>query len=498
MRVPLHLPRDRGRAPSRGPARGSAAAAAVARSLFAVGALQAASTCGLWASAVSFAALGGPTATATANAVEQRGLASRPPAARPARRHARRRGVLRRSDSDAKTLRRRSALQLPGGEPGGGRGRGRDAAEGLGPGAAAEAEERGLWRRPRGGRRVWRALLVFLAVMALIPTALPSAAMTLTSTAPELATVPQVLSFDTVAKFCFAGGAGCCISHASATPLDVVKTRQQYDPLRYRHQSTGQPLSVLATGLQIMREEGPGMLLQGLGATAVGYLVQGGLKYSLWEIFKVCLGYGVASGGWRIFVLVVAAFGADLFASLALCPFERSRIRLVSDPNFATGPLPAFLRLLREDGIIGGLYGEGMVATLLKQQAYTIAKLTTFTVVLEALASSLWLAASPRLLLTVVSSLLAGFVAAIVSQPFDTLQVSTSVCGSSDPSIRLGCPVDFDSEGDSLGPPTALSIARALGLKGLFKGWRARLLQVEVIVVSQLIIYDCIKNSVGL
>ena len=39
---------------------------------------------------------------------------------------------------------------------------------------------------------------------------------------------------------------------------------------------------------------------------------------------------------------------------------------------------------------------------------------------------------------------------------------------------------------------------KEIGFKGLFKGTKARLLHVGVIVVSQLLVYDIIKASLGL
>jgi len=43
-----------------------------------------------------------------------------------------------------------------------------------------------------------------------------------------------------------------------------------------------------------------------------------------------------------------------------------------------------------------------------------------------------------------------------------------------------------------------LRMAQLLGWGGLFSGWKARLLQVEIIVVTQLLIYDGLKQAIGL
>jgi len=310
-----------------------------------------------------------------------------------------------------------------------------------------------------------------------------------TAVAMASLTLEGPLHWTTIGKFFLAGGTGCCLSHAAATPFDVVKTRQQSDPERYVHHRTGQPLGVVGTGMQIAKEEGFGMLLQGMRTTFVGYLLQGATKYGLWEVFKAELGYGRAAGCSKVLILVAAALVAEIFASLVLCPFERMRIRLVADPNFAQGMVPAIRRMLREDGFVGALYGEGLGATLIKQIAYTVAKLTVFVLIFEALKGVLPYEV-PRFVVTLISSMVAGFVAGIASQPGDTLQI----CTSTDSSLRDVCPVDVETGA----PPGLLKLARTLGWQALFTGWRARLLHVEVIVVSQLLIYDAILHAMGL
>lgn len=76
---------------------------------------------------------------------------------------------------------------------------------------------------------------------------------------------------------CFLCGLGdnpkCAVSQIA---IDVVKTRIQIDPALSRH-------SMLAAGRKIVAAEGSRGLLTGFGPTAVGYLVQGGAKFSGYE-----------------------------------------------------------------------------------------------------------------------------------------------------------------------------------------------------------------------
>ncbi|CAE8594754.1 unnamed protein product [Polarella glacialis] len=107
-------------------------------------------------------------------------------------------------------------------------------------------------------------------------------------------------------------------------------------------------------------------------------------------------------------------------------------MRLVTEPGYAPGLVPALQRLLRERGLLGGLFGEGLGPTLVKMTAYTTAQLTTFSLASEFFSGQLPLDA-PRLLATLPAALLAGFVASIASQPGDTLQTCTSADGGGGP-----------------------------------------------------------------
>lgn len=87
------------------------------------------------------------------------------------------------------------------------------------------------------------------------------------------------------AKLFLAGSACACLSHAGATPIDVLKTRLQTDPGHYS--------GLLDAAWKVTRAEGPGMLLQGLGPTAAGYATHGARR-------RRCGGGGQRGGGGRV------------------------------------------------------------------------------------------------------------------------------------------------------------------------------------------------------
>ena len=77
-----------------------------------------------------------------------------------------------------------------------------------------------------------------------------------------------------------AGGICCSITHGALTPVDVVKTRIQLDPVTYNKGMIG------GFG-QVISKEGAGALLTGLGPTAQGYFIQGWFKFGGVEYFKI-------------------------------------------------------------------------------------------------------------------------------------------------------------------------------------------------------------------
>ena len=140
----------------------------------------------------------------------------------------------------------------------------------------------------------------------------------------------------TVLKYSTAGAVGCIISHSGAVPLDVIKTRVQLDPEKFAGKSTMESAETLVA------EEGVGVLLGGLGSTALGYSVHGALKYGGFEYLKYAMvhhGGGVDGGSHlamfavdhRLPALMIAGMTAEFFASMLLCPLEQTRIKMVSD-----------------------------------------------------------------------------------------------------------------------------------------------------------------------
>merc|ERR1711957_769456 len=81
-------------------------------------------------------------------------------------------------------------------------------------------------------------------------------------------------------KGALAGGLCCGVTHGGLTPVDVVKTRMQLDPITYNQ-------GMIGGFRQVIAGEGAGALLTGLAPTCGGYFIQGWFKFGGVEYFKI-------------------------------------------------------------------------------------------------------------------------------------------------------------------------------------------------------------------
>ncbi|KAJ5535410.1 hypothetical protein N7527_001664 [Penicillium freii] len=289
----------------------------------------------------------------------------------------------------------------------------------------------------------------------------------------------EMSALNLYSRFAFAGAMCCAITHGAATPLDVVKTRIQLDPVTYNR-------GMLGGFRQVIQNEGAGALLTGFGPTAAGYFLQGAFKFGGYEFFKQqsinALGYETAKNN-RTAVYLASAGAAEFIADIALCPLEATRIRLVSQPTFASGLLPAMTRILKEEGI--GAFYSGFGPILFKQVPYTMAKFVVFEKVSEAILSKVnkeTLSDGGKTGINLGSGLVAGLAAAIISQPADTMLSKINK--------TQGAPGE--------GTVTRLiKIAKELGIRGSYGGIGARLFMVGSITAGQFAIYGDIKRMLG-
>merc|ERR1719453_1090215 len=162
----------------------------------------------------------------------------------------------------------------------------------------------------------------------------------------------RVFGVDYYLKAALAGGICCGFTHGAVCPVDVVKTRIQLEPEVYNK-------GMVDGFRKVIKNEGVAALGTGLGATAVGYFIQGWFKFGGVELFKIKAAQSMGPRkAWenRTAIYLGAAAGAEFVADCFLCPLEACRIRSVSDPTYGKGLGDVRARLLREEGLIRGFY----------------------------------------------------------------------------------------------------------------------------------------------
>ncbi|CAM9366497.1 unnamed protein product [Discosporangium mesarthrocarpum] len=273
--------------------------------------------------------------------------------------------------------------------------------------------------------------------------------------------------------FAACGAVGCTATHAAVIPLDVVKTRLQTQPGRYRGLTEGV--------VTIAREEGLPMLLQGLGPTLGGYLWYGVTVYPGYELFKrlyMSMVGPIMASTFRVPLVLAAGATATVVACFGVCPAEAVRIRQVADPSVG-GFGSALRQIVRESGW-GKMY-ESFPPILFRQVSFGMVKFLVFDYFSDFVYSVLPILAeqtSTQLSVSLLSGLVAGVAAAIVSQPADTV-LST---------------MNRDSGRKSIAE-TWRDIVSERGIGGLFLGLQSRIVWSGAIISGQFLLYDVCKSA---
>ncbi|KAK4061339.1 mitochondrial carrier domain-containing protein [Trichoderma camerunense] len=285
--------------------------------------------------------------------------------------------------------------------------------------------------------------------------------------------------FSLYSRFALAGAVCCSVTHGGLTPVDVVKTRIQLDPVTYNR-------GLIGGFRQVIQNEGAGALLTGAGPTFAGYFLQGAFKFGGYEFFKAQfingLGQETASNN-RTAIYLASSAAAEFFADIALCPLEATRIRLVSEPTYANGLVGGFSKMLKNEGV--GAFYAGFGPILFKQIPYTMAKFVVFEKVSEGIFRQFPkenLSDGMQTTVNLGSGLIAGFAAAFVSQPADTML------------SKINKTKGLPGEGTTT---RLIKIGRELGLRGSYTGIGARLFMVGTLTAGQFAIYGDLKKALG-
>eukprot|EP00536_Pseudo-nitzschia_multiseries_P016966 jgi/Psemu1/223254/e_gw1.1313.26.1 len=344
-------------------------------------------------------------------------------------------------------------------------------------------------RQPRGRRPCTSFLKRFLAV-----ATLALAGTTSTLVVPHVeasnaasAAIGALKTIDY--RYFVAGGTCAAFSHGITTPIDVVKTKLQADPKKFEGKGlVGATLQICAD----KEEGGPAALLNGLGPTILGYGIEGAMKFGAYEVAKPIF-LSLLGESRKVMAFILSSVLAGSIAAVLLVPMESLRIKQVTDPSYKSDTILSGLpRIVRDDGFL--VMMSGVWAMLAKQVPYTFGKQVSFDLVAKFLYSiteqlSVLSRSQLKWMVSLLSAFCASIAACLCSQPGDMILTETYSKDSSD-------------SGSSSRPGNFGTVIHKIhgngGLPEFFRGTQARLVHVGMIITSQLMIYDLVKQLLGL
>ena len=289
---------------------------------------------------------------------------------------------------------------------------------------------------------------------------------------------------------CTLGGiVACGPTHSSVTPLDLIKCRLQVDPSLYKSNIDGIR--------SIYTKEGLSKIFTGVGATCVGYSLQGAGKYGGYEFFKhtyakaLCGGEATASfQRYSSCVFLLASASAVFLADIMLCHFEAIKVKQQTTlPSFSTGLVDGLKKTIAADGV-GALY-KGIVPLWCRQIPYTMVKFTSFERIVERIYSYLpkpkaQMSTAQQIGVSFTGGYLAGILCAIVSHPADVMV--SKINGESRAAAEQAQSMAAASK----------RIYKQIGFRGLWNGLTVRIFMIGTLTSFQWLIYDSFKVYVGL
>ncbi|KAL1986724.1 hypothetical protein VTN96DRAFT_5929 [Rasamsonia emersonii] len=279
----------------------------------------------------------------------------------------------------------------------------------------------------------------------------------------------------------FGGLLACGLTHTAVTPLDLVKCRRQVDPNLYKGNFEG--------WAKIYRAEGLRGVFTGWGPTFFGYSAQGAFKYGGYEFFKKFYSDLVGpekAQKWKTSLYLTASASAELFADIALCPFEAVKVRMQTTlPPFAKGTFDGISQVTSKEGV-GGLF-KGLYPLWGRQIPYTMMKFASFETIVEMIYNYLPGKKSDynktaQTAVAFTGGYLAGILCAIVSHPADVMV--SKLNANRQPGEAFGAVIS--------------RIYKDIGFMGLWNGLVVRIVMIGTLTGLQWMIYDAFKIFMGL
>ncbi|ESQ50782.1 hypothetical protein EUTSA_v10022786mg [Eutrema salsugineum] len=260
-------------------------------------------------------------------------------------------------------------------------------------------------------------------------------------------------------------------THLAITPLDVLKVNMQVNPVKYN--------SIPSGFSTLLREHGHSYLWRGWSGKLLGYGVQGGCRFGLYEYFKT-LYSNVLPNHNRTSIYFLSSASAQIFADMALCPFEAIKVRVQTQPMFAKGLLDGFPRVYRNEGLAG--FHRGLFPLWCRNLPFSMVMFSTFEQSVEFIYQKVIqkrkqdCSKTQQLGVTCLAGYTAGAVGTVISNPADVVLSSL-----------------YNNKAKNV-----LQAVRNIGFVGLFtRSLPVRITIVGPVITLQWFFYDAIKVLSG-
>ncbi|PIN15709.1 Mitochondrial phosphate carrier protein [Handroanthus impetiginosus] len=261
-------------------------------------------------------------------------------------------------------------------------------------------------------------------------------------------------------------------THLAITPLDVLKVNMQVNPIKYN--------GILSGFSTLCREEGAHALWRGWSGKLFGYGVQGGCKFGLYEYFKKIYGDLLIDQRKGV-IFFLSSASAQIFADVALCPFEAVKVRVQTQSSFAKGLADGFPKLYANEGLRG--FYKGLLPLWGRNLPFSMVMFTTFEHSVELIYHNIIqrkredCSNAQQLSVTCLAGYAAGAVGTVISNPADNIVSSL-----------------YNKKAASI-----MQIVKNIGFSNLFtRSLPVRIAIVGPVVTLQWFFYDSIKVLTGL
>ncbi|KAL6497950.1 Mitochondrial phosphate carrier protein 1, mitochondrial [Orobanche minor] len=272
---------------------------------------------------------------------------------------------------------------------------------------------------------------------------------------------------------CAAGGmlsAGA--THLAITPFDVLKVNMQVNPIKYN--------GILSGFSTLCREEGASALWRGWSSKLFGYGIQGGFRFGLYEYFKKVYGDLLVDQSKGV-IFFLSSSSAQIFADVALSPFEAVKIRVQAQSSFAKGLADGFPKVYANEGLYG--FYKGLPPLWGRNLPFSMIMFTTFEHSVELMYKNIIrrkredCSRAQQLTVTCLGGYAAGAVGTVISNPADNIVSSL-----------------YNKKA-----ATVMQAVKNIGIANLFtRSLPVRIVIVGPVVTLQWFFYDSIKVLNGL